>query len=264
MLSVNDLCFRYGSGREILKDITFTLRRGEVLCLLGPNGTGKTTLLKCLLGLLRPQNGQIRLQNEDLLHSSTKRRAQIISYVPQSSMLNFPYTVLETVMMGRLPHLGFGSAPTPRDYRAAESTLKEMGIADLADRFFQKLSGGERQLVMIARALAQEAHLLILDEPTANLDFFNQTRTLKLIRCLARQERTILLTTHSPDHAFLVADQIIMIKNGNIFSRGSPDEVITNDHLSDLYGVRAVVSDTSVISLGKSIKVCVPILDIDE
>lgn len=261
MLSVRNICFQYRSGKEVLKDISFSLREGEVLCLLGSNGTGKTTLLKCLLGLLRPKSGKAELMGKDLFSSSAQKRAQMIAYVPQSSALNFPYTVREAVMMGRLPHLGFGSSPSAKDHREVEATLADMGLTDLAESYFQQLSGGEKQLVIIARALAQRAHLLILDEPTSNLDFFNQARTLKLINKLTQQGNTVLMTTHSPDQAFLISDQVVMIKNGGVFSCGSPDEVITDNNLSGLYGLHAVVSDTSVTSAGKNVKVCIPILD---
>lgn len=261
MLSVRDVSFQYRSGKDVLKDISFTLREGEVLCLLGSNGTGKTTLLKCLLGLLRPKSGEAQLMGKYLLKVSAKKRARMIAYVPQSSALNFPYTVQEAVMMGRLPHFGFGASPSAKDHQEVEATLSEMGITDLADRYFQQLSGGEKQLVIIARALAQRAHLLILDEPTSNLDFFNQARTLKLIKKLAQLGNTVLLTTHSPDQAFLVSDQVVMIKNGSVFACGCPDEVITDENLSGLYGLHAVVSETSVFSAGKNVKVCIPVLD---
>lgn len=261
MLAVRNICFHYRSGREVLKNVSFTLRKGEVLCLLGSNGTGKTTLMKCLLGLLHPESGEAMLMGDDILRMTAKKRARMMAYVPQSSALNFPYTVREAVMMGRLPHLGFGSSPAAKDYEETDATLAEMGISDLAGRYFQQLSGGEKQLVMIARALAQRAHLLILDEPTSNLDFFNQARTLKLIRKLAQQGNTVLLTTHSPDQAFLISDQVVMIKNGSVFACGHPDDTITDENLSGLYGLHAVVSGTSVISAGKPVKVCVPVLD---
>ena len=261
MLSVDDLRFQYRPGKEVLRNITFGIREGEVLCLLGSNGTGKTTLMKCLLGLLRPQGGEIRLMGENLLHAPAKVRAQKIAYVPQASALSFPYTVRETVMMGRLPHIGFGRAPSRRDHAEVESTLEEMGIAGLADRYFQQLSGGEKQLVMISRALAQRARLLILDEPTSNLDFANQARALNLVRKLARRGNTVLLTTHSPDQAFLVSSQVVMIRDGRVFANGLPDEVITGRNLSELYGLKAVVSETAAMSAGKNIKVCIPILD---
>lgn len=262
MLSVSNLRFQYLGGKEVLRGISFGIREGEIICLLGSNGTGKTTLMKCLLGLLRPMNGgEIRLMGEDILHASARVRAQKIAYVPQSSALSFPYTVREAVMMGRLPHMGFGRAPAPRDHVEVESALQEMGIAALADRYFQQLSGGEKQLVMIARALAQKARLLILDEPTSNLDFANQARALNLIRKLARIGNTVLLTTHSPDQAFLVSSHVVMLREGRVFANGLPDEVITDNNLSELYGLRAVVSNTSAISAGKNIKVCIPILD---
>lgn len=261
MLIVDGLSFQYTPERTVLKNITFNLRRGEVLALLGPNGTGKTTLMRCLLGLLKPLSGRIDLLGHDILRLSAKARALMMAYVPQSSSLTFPYEVLEVVMMGRLPHLGLGASPSREDQREAENALAALDIAHLAGSLFQRLSGGEKQLVVIARALAQKAHLLVLDEPTANLDFFNQTQTLKMLKSLARQGHTILWTTHSPDQALLIADQLVMMKDGLVYAQGRPDETITSESLSALYGMNAEVAKTSVISAGKQVQVCVPIME---
>ncbi|MDR1045648.1 MAG: ABC transporter ATP-binding protein [Candidatus Adiutrix sp.] len=261
MLAVTGLSFRYARDRAVLNNISFDLPQGEALALLGPNGTGKTTLMRCLLGLLKPGGGRVDLLGHDVLRLSARQRARMMAYVPQSSALTFPYDVLEVVMMGRLPHLGFGASPSREDRLEVEKALAVMDVAHLAGRLFQRLSGGEKQLVVIARALAQKARLLVLDEPTANLDFFNQTRTLKIMRSLTRQGQTILWTTHSPDQALLVADRLVMMKDGLVYARGRPEEVITGDNLSALYGLSAVVAETPVVSAGKPVKVCVPLMD---
>ena len=261
MLSVDGLSFGYASARRVLKDISFSLPEGKILALLGPNGTGKTTLLRCLLGLLRPDGGRIDLLGRNVVHLPARHRARLMAYVPQSSFLTFPYEVLEVVMMGRLPHLGFGASPSRADRLEVERALEDLDIGHLAGSLFQKLSGGEKQLVLIARALAQKAGLLVLDEPTANLDFFNQTRTLKMLQSLAGQGRTVLWTTHSPDQALLVSDRLVMVKDGLVYAQGRPDEVITSHSLSGLYGLNSVVVETSVFSAGKPVKVCVPIME---
>ncbi|MDR1083272.1 MAG: ABC transporter ATP-binding protein [Deltaproteobacteria bacterium] len=261
MLAVENLSFGYTALRKILKGITFNIRQGEVLALLGPNGTGKTTLMRCLLGLLKPDGGRTDLFGRDILKLSAKERSRMIAYAPQSSSMTFPYDVLEVVMMGRLPHLGFGSSPSRKDRFEAEKALEIMRIGHLASNLFQSLSGGEKQLVVIARALAQKARLMVLDEPMANLDFYNQARSLKILRSLARQGHTVLWTTHSPDQALLVADRLVMIKDGQVYADGRPEDVITGESLSELYGLNAVVTETSVISAGKPVKICVPIID---
>ena len=203
MLEAQGVGFHYHRGRIVLRDISFTLPAGRVMCLLGPNGTGKTTLLRCLLGLLRPDEGRFLWDGRDLSALTRRARARLMAYVPQSSALTFPYEVQEVVLMGRVAHLGLGNAPGREDRRKAALAMERLEIGHLRGHVFQHLSGGERQMVLMARALAQEARLLVLDEPTANLDFGNQVRALGTIRGLARQGYAVLMTSHSPDHAFL-------------------------------------------------------------
>jgi iron complex transport system ATP-binding protein len=192
---------------------------------------------------------------------SARQRAKLISYVPQSSMLTFPYLVQEVVLMGRVAHFGLGASPGIADHREALTAMKSMDILHLAERPFQQLSGGEKQLVIIARALAQKASLMILDEPTASLDFFNQARALKLVRALARNGQTILMTTHAPDHALLVSDKVITMKAGKVFACGHPEETITEKSMWELYGIKTTVVKTEIISAGKLVKTCIPIIE---
>jgi iron complex transport system ATP-binding protein len=260
MLSVQNIRFAYKKRPPTLNGVSFDIPDGEVAALLGPNGTGKTTLLRCMLGLAQPSDGRVLYDGQNLLEMSPEQRAKIIAYVPQNSSITFPYSVQEVVLMGRIPHLGFGQAPKVRDLSAVEEALSTMGIEHLAVRKFQDLSGGEKQLVLISRALAQQAKILVLDEPTASLDFANQCRTLNLIRSLKEKKFTVLFSTHSPDHAFLASDAIIMLKGGRLFAHGAPDDVITRKTLTDLYGVPAEVVTTAVKSAGRFVKVCIPTL----
>ena len=264
ILQANRLEFRYRAGKTILKDISFTVSRGEVVSLLGPNGTGKTTLLLCLLGIHKPGYGSIHLSGSDISSLSARDRAQKMAYVPQASALTFPYSVREVVMMGRIAHLGFGGGPTREDHKSADRAISDIDITHLAEKMFQQLSGGEKQLVMIARALTQNAGLLVMDEPTASLDLANQTRALELVRALSQRGYTILMTTHSPDHAFLVSDKVVLIKEGHVMACGTPDDTLTSNSLSALYGIPAVVTETTVISAGRPVKVCIPAINAQE
>lgn len=261
MLKLENVCFQYRKGFPILNGVAFEVAAGEALSLLGPNGAGKTTLMRCILGLLPLKAGCVYLNGQDIAGLSARQRARLISYVPQSSMLTFPYTALEVVLMGRVAHLGLGAAPGAVDHAEALAAMEAMDIMPLAERPFQQLSGGEKQMVMIARALAQKAPLMILDEPTASLDFFNQARALKLVRALARNGQTILMTTHAPDHALLIADRVVMMKSGRVHACGRPEETITERNLFELYGIKAVVVETAIVSAGKSVKSCIPIIE---
>lgn len=262
MLEVKNLKFGYSEKKGlVLKDISFLLEEGQVLSLLGPNGTGKTTLLRCILGFLRPSAGTLFLDGNNLIRLSPAQRAKLVAYVPQSSRLTFPYTVLEVVLMGRIGHLGFGASPRQRDVDAALKALSEMNALPFADKLFQELSGGEKQLVLIARAIAQEAKLLILDEPTANLDFANENRTLLLVRSLAEKGHTVLMTTHSPDHAFITSEKAVLMKDGAVFAKGDVEEVLSSEILSSLYGLNIKVIETGIFYRQRQLKVCVPNMD---
>lgn len=261
MLSAEHISFHYKGKKNILNDISFSLNRGEVLCLLGPNGTGKTTLMRCLLGILKPVNGRFLWQGNDINSFSIRKRAQCMAYVPQASALSFPYEVREVILMGRIAHLSLGSSPGEKDLKIVDEAMNKMGISHMKHNIFQNLSGGEKQMVLIARAMAQQASLMILDEPTASLDFANQVSALTMIRELSHQGYTILMISHSPDHAFLVADQVIMMKDGFVYAAGKPADVINEQTLTKLYGVKATVCTTDVISAGKKTKVCIPLIE---
>jgi iron complex transport system ATP-binding protein len=222
----------------VLKDISFTLERGELLGVLGPNGSGKSTLFRCILGLDRSYAGRVLLEGEDIRNKSPAAMARLAAYVPQAHHPSFNYSVLDMVLMGAAAGGKEWALPTAGQKKAALGALEKIGIAGFRDRSFRRLSGGEQQLVLIARALAQEARILIMDEPTANLDYGNQLRLLFSIKDLSRQGYSILLSTHNPDHAFLFAGRVLAIHNREIAALGPPAAVLTPDLIYRLYGVR--------------------------
>ncbi len=256
-LAATNLGFGY-RDRRVGSGVTLELAPGEVLCLLGPNGSGKTTLFKTLLGLLPPQDGTVLIDGRDARTLPRDAIARQISYVPQAHGAFFPYTVRELVLMGRTAHLGLFAAPSARDHAAAMAAIERMGIAHLADTIYTQVSGGECQLALIARALAQEARVVIMDEPTANLDFGNQVRVLERIRTLAGEGIGVLLSTHDPDHAFLCADRAAMLHEGRLMACGTPTEVMTAVNLRQLYGVEIAVTAVA-LTQGGTRNVCLPL-----
>jgi len=255
-LAATDLAFGY-RGVAVGRGVSLSLRTGEVLCLLGPNGGGKTTLLKTLLGLIPAHAGSITLDGRDLARFSRAELARRVGYVPQAHAAFFPFTVREVVLMGRAARVGLFSAPGARDRDVAYRVLDVLGITHLADRAYTQISGGERQMTLIARALAQEPEILVMDEPTANLDFGNQARVLERIDSLSSSGLAILLSTHDPDHAFACADSVALLHGGGLIAAGPPRETLTADTLKRLYGIDVTVSYLSEIGR----HVCTPSLN---
>lgn len=254
-LEVNNLSGGY-HGRAVITNFNLGIESGSVVCILGPNGIGKTTMMRTLLGTLSPLGGSVAVDGRDYRSMSQKERAQHISYVPQAHSTPFAFRVIDVVSLGRIASLGTFSSPGEKDIRAADQVLEELGIASLRERVFTELSGGERQMVMIARALVQESEFMILDEPTSNLDYGNQVRVLETLNRLRQQGYGIIMTTHFPDHAFWCdADVILMGRNKNIRS-GSAAEVITEENMLDAYGVRVRIFE--VEDEGKKMKICEP------
>jgi iron complex transport system ATP-binding protein len=244
MLETRGLAFGF-PGRTVGREVSFTLADGEVMCVLGPNGGGKTTLFRTLLGLLPAQAGEVTLDRKPLPALSRGEIARLVGYVPQGHAGHFAYTVREMVLMGRTAHLGAFSAPGRHDREVAERVLGQLEIGALAERPITQISGGERQLAFVARALAQEPRLLVMDEPTASLDFGNQVRVLQTVASLAATGISILFATHDPDQAFLAAHRALLLAEGRMLELGAPQEVIRSDSLKRLYNV-----DVSVLPVG--------------
>jgi iron complex transport system ATP-binding protein len=255
-LRVERLAFGY-PGRVVGRDVSFSLAAGQVLCLLGPNGGGKTTLFRTLLRLLEPHEGAVLVDGVSIAEWPRRQMARVFGYVPQAQLGTFPFTAREVVLMGRTAHVGLFASPTAHDRRQADAALEALGIAHLADRPYPEMSGGERQLALVARALAQEPSILIMDEPTASLDFGNQVRVLAHVQSLARRGIAVVLSTHDPDQAFLCADLVALLHEGRLARLGPAPEVITSATLRETYGVDVEV--VTVTREGRTLRVCLPV-----
>ena len=236
MLEARDLAFGF-PGRSVGRNVSFMLADGEVLCVLGPNGGGKTTLFRTLLGLLPAQAGEVILAGHPLSSLSREQVARLAGYVPQGHSAYFDFTLREFVTMGRTARLGAFASPGARDRQVAERALESLGITALAERRITEVSGGERQLALLARALAQEPRVLVMDEPTASLDFGNQVRVLERISALAKTGISVVFSSHDPDHALLAAHRALLLGDGRALEMGAPATVIRPDSLQRLYGV---------------------------
>jgi iron complex transport system ATP-binding protein len=237
-LALRGVSFRYGPGDTLALDhVTAEIPTGFVTAILGPNGSGKSTLLHVLLGLLTPEEGEVRVLGRP--HTAYTRRAlsQIVGLVPQSEQVTFDLNVLEYSLLGRAPYLGLLDLPKPADRELAQRAIETAGIAPLARRTLPSLSGGERQLATVARALAQEPQVLLLDEPTSHLDLANVRRILGVLGSLRAMGKTIALTTHDPNAAATIADEVLLIRGGRVLAAGPTSEVLTSQHLTDTYGV---------------------------
>jgi iron complex transport system ATP-binding protein len=257
MLQVENLACGYGA-EDVIRGVSFTLGDGDVMCLLGANGSGKTTLFKAILGFLPLRRGKICIQQQDIAKWSRQQMAQAIAYVPQAHVAPFAFSVRDVVLMARTAHLTYMSSPKAHDYEVADAALQSLHIEHLADKSYTEISGGERQLVLIARALAQESRILVMDEPASSLDFGNQIRVLTQVKQLAARGLTVLITTHSPNHAFQCASKVAVLKNGVLLAHGSPQAVLTGHCLAEAYGV-----PLRVVEVDGGNRVCIPAGEID-
>lgn len=237
LLAAEEVTFAY-RGNRVLDRLSVSLHEGGVTALLGPNGSGKTTLLKLLMGILRPHRGVVRFRGADLRSIPARELARHIAYVPQNHREAFGYRVFDVVLMGRMPHVPFLGRHGATDLRITRESLERLGIGHLAERPYTRISGGERQLTLIARAMAQGACVFIMDEPVNGLDYGNQLRLLDQIKGLSSRDGfTFAVTTHHPDHALAIADRVIMMRQGAMVREGTPSETLTPRTLAELYDI---------------------------
>ena len=235
-LTGKNLHYSYTPDRMILKDISFRFKSGEIVSILGPNGAGKTTFLNCLANLVPLDKGEIFIDDKNIKKIPPREVAKVIGYVPQIIVPSFDFSVLEYVVTGCAPHMGTLSRPKQEHYDIAMEAIKRMGIEKLTNRSYSQISGGERQQVSIARALAQRPAFILMDEPTAHLDYGNQIKVLKTVRSLKEEGYGVILTTHNPDHALLLQDQVAILDRNGILTTGLSTDVLNEKDLTELYG----------------------------
>ena len=235
-LVVKNLNFNYGS-RRVLKDISFQVPKGVLVCVLGANGVGKSTLFRCILALNDKYEGEIYIDEEPVKKFSVKELAKRVAFIPQSHAPTFNYKVIDIVLMSTTAYLDRFSSPGKAQRKIAEEALERVGISYLANRGYEQISGGERQLVLIARALAQKTKIIVMDEPTSSLDYGNQIRVLSQIKQLAVEGYTIIQSTHHPDQAFLYADKTLVLYNGSVLRYGETKDIINEGIIKKIYGI---------------------------
>lgn len=255
-LSIRDAGFGYNTHEMVWSNINLDVEEGECLCLLGPNGCGKTTLFNCISGNYSLHEGAIYINGKNVRDYSILELAQTMGIVFQEHRAPFPYSSLEVVRMGRTPHLGLFDSPSKQDTELAYSIMEELGIAHLADKSYTHISGGERQLVLIARTLCQEPEIILFDEPTSHLDFKNQAMVLYTIKRLSQKGMTIILTTHFPNHVWKVGTSVAMLGYKRMVAQGPVDEVMTEQNLSETYGVEINIYNAEADT--KQIRFCDP------
>ena len=252
-MKVDDLHFSYGS-HEVLKGVSFGVEDSGFVSLLGPNGAGKSTLFRCMLGLLEPTSGSVHICGRNIRNMPAAELSHRVAYIPQSHTPVFNFSVFDMVLMGTTAQLSRFSSPGKLQKELAKAAIERMGIYHLRNRGCSNISGGERQLALIARAIAQQAKILVMDEPSASLDYGNKLRVMETVKSLTKDGYTVIQSTHDPDQAYLYSDQILALYDGKILACGTPQETISSALVSTLYGV-----DVEVCSMHRDgIRVCVP------
>lgn len=254
-LEVKDLSFSYGDNK-VLNNVSFSSSGGEAIAVLGPNGVGKSTFFKCILGFLPIRKGKIEIEGKDVSIMKGKELSKYIAYIPQSSNPVFNHTVLDSVAMGMNNQIGLFSAPGEKEREKAAAALDRLGILKLKDRGCLNISGGERQLMLIARAMVQDARIIVMDEPTSSLDYGNSYRVMETIMSLSKDGYTILFSTHDPDAAMRYSDRVIAFYKGEIIRDGKPSTVLNTDVLSTLYSINVAIRNVRVRE--KEYSVCIP------
>jgi len=252
-MKIEDLHFSYGS-HQVLKGVSFGVEDSGFISLLGPNGAGKSTLFRCMLGLLEPSGGSVHICGRNIRAMPAAELAHRVAYIPQSHSPVFNFSVFDVVLMGTTSQLSRFASPGKKQEQLAEAAMERIGIAHLKNRGCGNISGGERQLALIARAIAQQAKILVMDEPSASLDYGNKLRVMETVKGLTREGYTVIQSTHDPDQAYLYSDKIIALFDGKIIASGTPRETISSGLISTLYGV-----DVEVCSMHRDdVRVCVP------
>lgn len=252
LVEAKNITFAY-SDKPVLNNVSVEIHDGEVVTLLGPNGSGKSTLLKSIIGLIRPKEGTVCLNGRNIAAIPQRLLARQIAYVPQIHKSAFPYNVFDVILMGRMPHKTFFFRYSREDIHIARTVMERLSIAHLSRRPYTQISGGERQLTLIARALAQGARIFVMDEPASGLDYGNQLTLLGHITALSKEGYTFIKSTHSPEHALWIADRAVMIRSGKIIADGCCDDVVNSETLFRLYNTKV-----NVVKLNGSLRVCIP------
>lgn len=255
IIRADSLNFAYSAkDKKILDNVSLTLEEGQVMSILGPNGAGKSTLLNLLATLLKPDSGSIYLCGKNAAEMKPREVASIISCVPQNHTPAFAYTVFNFVLMGRAPKIGMLEKPKAADFEIVERALEEVGIAELAEKPYTEISGGERQQATIARALVQEPRAILFDEPTAHLDYGNQLKTLRVIKTLKEKGYAVMITTHNPDHAIMLGGTTAILDRNGHLRIGDSDKIITEETLRTLYGTELMLKHEDSVDRN----ICIP------
>ena len=252
-MKIENLHFSYGS-HEVLKGVSFGVEDSGFVSVLGPNGAGKSTLFRCMLGLLEPSEGSVHICGRNIRQMPPAELSHRVAYIPQSHTPVFNFSVFDMVLMGTTAQLSRFSSPGKKEAQLAEAAMERIGISHLRSRGCGNISGGELQLALIARAIAQQAKILVMDEPSASLDYGNKLRLMETVKGLTRQGYTVIQSTHDPDQAYLYSDQILALYDGKLLARGTPRETISSSLISRLYGV-----DVEVCSMHRDdVRICIP------